>query len=54
LNNLYYPESNRNFHDNISSFGGSMGGSALSFVMDEYMSELLKAIHLRHAERLMH
>ena len=54
LNNLYYPKSNRNFHDNLASFGGSMGGSALSFVMDEFTSEVLKAIHLRRAERLLH
>lgn len=54
LNNLYYPKSNRNFHDNIASFGGSMGGSALSFAMDEYMSEILKAIHLRRAQRFLH
>ena len=52
LTNLYYPQSNRNFHDNIASFGSSMGGSALSFVLDEYTSEILKAIHLRRAQRL--
>lgn len=51
LNNLYYPKSNRNFHDNIAGFGGSMGGSALSFVMDEYTSEILRAIRIRHPER---
>jgi hypothetical protein len=47
LNNFYYPKSNRNFRDNISSFGGSMGGSALSFWMDEYTSQMLKAFHLK-------
>ena len=51
LDNLYYPTSNRNFHDNIASFGGSIGGAALSFVMDEYTSELWKALHLRRQER---
>ena len=48
LNNLYYPESNRNFHDNVAGFGGSMGGAALGFVMDEFTSDLLKAVRLRH------
>ncbi|HEY4009890.1 MAG TPA: hypothetical protein VGM11_07040 [Acidobacteriaceae bacterium] len=48
LNNLYYPKSNRNFHDNLASFGGSIGGAALSFVLDEYTSDLLRMIHLRH------
>lgn len=51
LNNLYYPRSNRNFHDNLAAFGGSIGGSALSFGLDEYTSELLKAAHLRHRRR---
>jgi hypothetical protein len=54
LNNLYYPKSNRNFHDNISSFGGSMGGSALSFALDEFTSDLLRIVRLRRLERLMH
>src|SRR5215469_5340962 len=39
LNNLYYPQSNRNFHDNLASFGGSMGGAALSFALDEFTSD---------------
>ena len=54
LSNLYYPESNRNFHDNIARFGGSMGGSALSFALDEFTSDLLRAVRLRRLERLMH
>jgi len=53
LSNLYYPESNRNFHDNVARFGGSMGGSALSFAMDEFTSDLLRAVRLRRLERLM-
>ena len=52
LNNLYYPESNRNFHDNLASFGGSMGGAALSFALDEFTSDLLRAIRLKQLERL--
>jgi hypothetical protein len=51
LNNLYYPKSNRNWHDNLASFGGSIGGSALSFGMNEFTSDLLKAAHLRRRER---
>lgn len=54
LSNLYYPQSNRNFHDNMARFGGSIGGSGLSFWMDEYTSELLKALRLRKLERIMH
>jgi hypothetical protein len=51
LTNLYYPQSNRNFRDNISGFGSSIGGSALSFALDEYISEILKAVHLRGNQR---
>jgi hypothetical protein len=48
LNNLYYPKINRNFHDNLAGFGGSMGGCALSFAVDEFTSDLLRAIRLKH------
>ena len=48
LNNLYYPKDNRNFQDNIAGFGGSMGGAALSCVMDEFTSDLLRVVRLRH------
>ncbi len=54
LNNLYYPDSNRNFHDNLASFGGSMGGAALSFWLDEFTSDLLKMVRLKQLERLTH
>ncbi len=50
LNNLYYPKSNRNFHDNLAGFGGSMGGAALSFAFDEFTSDLLKAVRLKHGQ----
>lgn len=50
LNNLYYPKSNRNLHDNIASFGGSMGGAALSFAMDEFTSDLLRVVRLKHEQ----
>jgi hypothetical protein len=48
LNNLYYPKSNRNFHDNISGFGGSIGGSALGYAVDEYMDDILRMVHIKH------
>jgi hypothetical protein len=51
LTNVYYPKSNRNFHDNLSSFGGSIGGVALGYALDEYTSELLRVIRLRHPEK---
>lgn len=54
LNNLYYPKDNRNFHDNLASFGGSMGGSALSFALDEFTSDLLRMVRLHQLERFTH
>jgi len=48
LNNLYYPKSNRDFHDNLSAFGGSIGGAALGFLADEYMADALRLLHLKH------
>jgi hypothetical protein len=48
LNNLYYPKSNRNFHDNLSNFGGSFGGSALGYAVDEYMDDILRMAHIKH------
>ncbi len=50
LNNLYYPKSNRNFHDNLAGFGGSMGGAALSFAFDEFTSDLLRVVRLKHGQ----
>jgi hypothetical protein len=47
LTNLYYPQSNRNFHDTMSTFGGAVGGSALGFFVDEFMDQALQAVHLQ-------
>jgi hypothetical protein len=47
LTNTYYPKSNRNFRDNISGYGESIGGSALGFAVDEFTSPLWKKLHLK-------
>jgi hypothetical protein len=44
---LYYPQSNRNFHDVASSFGGSIGGAALGNIFSEFQYDLLTAIHMK-------
>ncbi len=46
LTNAYYPQSNRNVHDTLSTFGGSIGGAALGFFIGEFSSPLLQALHL--------
>jgi hypothetical protein len=47
LTNAYYPQSNRNFHDTMSTYGGSIGGAALGFAIDEFYDQALEAIHLK-------
>jgi len=50
LTNAYYPASNRNVHDTLATFGGSIGGAALGFVVSEFADQLLVAVHLRRPE----
>jgi hypothetical protein len=40
LTNTYYPQRNRNLRDNMSSYGKSLGGSALGFAVDEFTSPI--------------
>jgi hypothetical protein len=46
LNNAFYPSINRNFRDNAESFGGSIGGSALSFLLVEFTASMWHTLHL--------
>jgi hypothetical protein len=46
LNNAYYPSVNRNARDNAEAFAGSIGGSALGFVLTEFTSSLWGKFHL--------
>jgi hypothetical protein len=47
LTNAYYPQINRNLRDNISSYGGSIGGAALGFAIDEFYDQAMEAVHLK-------
>ncbi|HEY4358685.1 MAG TPA: hypothetical protein VGN16_23260 [Acidobacteriaceae bacterium] len=47
LTTQYYPPANHNFHDVAATYGTSLGGSAIGFVVDEFADQLLRAIHLR-------
>ncbi len=47
LSYTYYPQSNRNFHDTAATFGGSIGGAAIGFFVDEFSSDVLTALHLK-------
>ena len=48
LTPAYYPSINRNFHDVASTYGGSIGGAALGFLVSEFSDDVLQALHLKH------
>ncbi len=50
LTNAYYPQQNRNVKDTAETFAGSIGGSALGFVVSEFLSDTLEVIHLKKTE----
>lgn len=47
LTNAYYPENNRGFQETAKTFGGSIGGSALGFVVSEFLSDTLSFVHIK-------
>jgi hypothetical protein len=47
LSYTYYPSVNQNFRDTASTFGGSIGGAALGFVVSEFSSDVLQSLHLK-------
>jgi hypothetical protein len=47
LSNAYYPQINRNFHDSALEYGGSLGGAAVGFLVDEFVADALRAVHLK-------
>lgn len=48
LTPAYYPSSNRNVHDVLAVYGGSIGGSALGFFVNEFTDDALMLVHLKH------
>jgi hypothetical protein len=46
LTNAYYPSDNRGFSETAKSFGGSLGGAAVSNVVREFLPDILHAVHL--------
>jgi hypothetical protein len=43
----YYPARNNTFSGVAQTFGGSVGGSALSFVVDEFLVDALVDLKLK-------
>lgn len=50
LTAAYYPSRNRNFSGTVTTFAGSLGGSALGFLVDEFLDDSLRAVHLKKAK----
>ena len=51
LTPTYYPSINRNFHDTAATFGISIGGAALGFLVGEFSSDAFRAFGVqRHSE----
>ena len=50
LTDVYYPPINQGFTQTMETFGGSVGGSALGFVVSEFLSDTLVAVHLKHSD----
>ena len=48
LTNLYYPQVNRGTTQTMETFGGSLGGSALSDVVSEFYSSFKHVFHSRN------
>ena len=47
LTPAYYPSINRNFSDVASVYGGSIGGAALGYFIQEFTPDVLQALHLK-------
>ena len=47
LSTAYYPQINRNFKDQASNYGGSLGGAAVGFLFSEFSDSLLHFVHMK-------
>ncbi|GAC1363942.1 MAG: hypothetical protein NVSMB3_12450 [Acidobacteriaceae bacterium] len=47
LTNAYYPQRNRDAATTVETFAGSIGGSAIGFVVSEFLSDALGIVHLK-------
>lgn len=50
LTNAYYPSTNRGFTETAKTFGNSLGGSAVGFIVTEFLDEALTFAHLQKLE----
>jgi len=50
LATAYYPARNRTFGGMTTTYAGSLGGAALGYLVDEFLDDGLRAVHLKKAE----
>jgi hypothetical protein len=50
LTNAYYPQTNRGFSQTAQTFGTSMGGAAIGFVVTEFLKDAMDFLHLQRFE----
>jgi hypothetical protein len=50
LTNAYYPTVNHGFDETAKTFGTSVGGSAIGFVVTEFLDDALRFAHLQKLE----
>jgi hypothetical protein len=46
LSYTYYPQINRNFKDTVATFGGALAGAAVGDFVNEFLDDVLQALHL--------
>lgn len=46
LTKTYYPPLNQGFSQTLQTYGNSLGGSALGYVVSEFLSDVLPVLHL--------
>ena len=50
LTTTYYPAMNTTFSQVASTFGGSLGGNAIGFVVTEFLTDAMELVHLKKAQ----
>ncbi len=50
LTEVYYPEPNKGFSQVMQTYGSSVGGAALGYVVTEFLPGVLQAVHLKKIE----
>lgn len=47
LTKTYYPDINQGFNQTLQTYGGSIGGAAIGYVVTEFLSDTFQILHLK-------